>query len=124
MSFLYGFVKAVRRAARAANSARSPQLPLALPLRRRLAPVGWRKKQKTPDRHWLYGSHPGAALRLVSRNWQLSGAGVLPERGIGRDLSPRLWHGSAARGEEMGEYRFRIRERSIHGCVTPPGRAN
>ena len=48
MSFLYGFVKAVRRAARAANSARSPQLPLALPLRRRLAPVGWRKKNRKP----------------------------------------------------------------------------
>jgi hypothetical protein len=32
--FLGGF-KAARRAARAANSARSPQLPLALPLRRR-----------------------------------------------------------------------------------------
>ena len=34
--FLYG-LKAARRAARAANSARSPQLPLALPQRRRLA---------------------------------------------------------------------------------------
>ena len=33
-NFLYGF-KAARRAARAADSARSPSLPLALPLRRR-----------------------------------------------------------------------------------------
>jgi len=33
-NFLYGF-KAARRAARAAVSARSPSLPLALPLRRR-----------------------------------------------------------------------------------------
>ena len=45
-NFLYGF-KAARRAARAANSARSPLLPLALPQRRRLAPVGWREKHKT-----------------------------------------------------------------------------
>ena len=44
-NFLYGF-KAARRAARAANTARSPQLPLALPLRRRLAPVGWRENAK------------------------------------------------------------------------------
>jgi hypothetical protein len=42
-NFLYGF-KAARRAARAANSARSPLLPLALPQRRRLTPVGWREK--------------------------------------------------------------------------------
>ena len=41
--FLYGF-KAARRAARAADSARSPLLPLALPHRRRLAQVGWREK--------------------------------------------------------------------------------
>ena len=38
---LYGF-KAARQAARAAASARSPQLPLALPQRRRPTPVGWR----------------------------------------------------------------------------------
>ena len=44
-NFLYGF-KAARRAARAADSARSPLLPLALPQRRRLTPVGWREKQK------------------------------------------------------------------------------
>ena len=43
--FLYGF-KAARRAARAANTVRSPQLPLALPQRRRLTPVGWREKRK------------------------------------------------------------------------------
>jgi hypothetical protein len=42
-NFLYGF-KAARRAARAANSARSPLLPLALPQQRRLTPVGWREK--------------------------------------------------------------------------------
>jgi len=41
-NFLYGF-KAARRAARAADSARTPQLPLTLPLRRRLVPVGWRE---------------------------------------------------------------------------------
>ena len=45
-NFLYGF-KAARRAARAADTTRSPQLPLALPQRRRLAPVGWREKQRT-----------------------------------------------------------------------------
>ncbi len=38
--------KAARRAAHAANTARSPQLPLTLPQRRRLAPVGWREKLK------------------------------------------------------------------------------
>ena len=42
-NFLYGF-KAARRAARAADSARSPLLPLALPQRRRKTPVGWREK--------------------------------------------------------------------------------
>ena len=42
-NYLYGF-KAARRAARAANTARTPQLPLALPLRRRQTPVGWREK--------------------------------------------------------------------------------
>ena len=40
--YLYGF-KAARRAARAADSARSPLLPLALPQRRRKTPVGWRE---------------------------------------------------------------------------------
>ena len=45
-NFLYGF-KAARRAARAANTARSPQLPLALPQRRRKTPVGWREKRST-----------------------------------------------------------------------------
>ena len=39
------------RAARAADSARSPLLPLPLPQRRRLAPVGWREKQKNPGHH-------------------------------------------------------------------------
>ena len=43
--------KAARWAARAADSARSPLLPLALPQRRRLAPVGWREKHKTSGRH-------------------------------------------------------------------------
>jgi hypothetical protein len=43
-NFLYVF-KAARRAARAADTARSPQLPLALPQRRRLAPVGWRESE-------------------------------------------------------------------------------
>jgi len=41
--FYLDLIKAARRAARAANSARSPQLPLALPQRRRLTPVGWRE---------------------------------------------------------------------------------
>ena len=45
-NFLYVF-KAARRAARAADSARSPLLPLALPQRRRLTPVGWREKHET-----------------------------------------------------------------------------
>ena len=43
-NFLYVF-KAARRAARAADSARTPLLPLALPQRRRLTPVGWREEQ-------------------------------------------------------------------------------
>ena len=47
-NFLYVVFKAARRAARAANTARSPLLPLALPQRRRLAPVGWREKHKIP----------------------------------------------------------------------------
>ena len=76
-NFLYRF-KAARWAARAANSARSPLLPLALPQRRRKTPVGWRE----------YPSKRGAALAersvhrpgggQLSRSWQLSGAGVLP----------------------------------------------
>ena len=41
--FLYGF-KAARQAARTADTARTPQLPLTLPLRRRLVPVGWREQ--------------------------------------------------------------------------------
>jgi hypothetical protein len=32
-------------AARAADTARTPQLPLTLPLRRRLMPVDWRERQ-------------------------------------------------------------------------------
>ena len=48
-NFLYGF-KAARRAARAANTARTPQLPLALPQRRRKTPVGWREKKRTAGR--------------------------------------------------------------------------
>jgi hypothetical protein len=40
---VHGF-KAARRAARAADSARSPLLPLALPQPRRLTPVGWREE--------------------------------------------------------------------------------
>jgi hypothetical protein len=43
-NFLYGF-KAARGAARAADTARTPQLPLTLPLRRRLMPVGWREQR-------------------------------------------------------------------------------
>ena len=43
---LYTF-KAARRAARAANSARTPLLSLALPQRRRLTPVGWRERRST-----------------------------------------------------------------------------
>jgi hypothetical protein len=43
-NFLYRF-KAAPGAARAADAARTPQLPLTLPLRRRLVPVGWREQQ-------------------------------------------------------------------------------
>jgi hypothetical protein len=38
-NFLYGFSRRPHGAARAADSARTPQLPLTLPLRRRLVPV-------------------------------------------------------------------------------------
>ena len=48
--------KAARRAARAADSARTPLLPLALPQRRRLTPVGWREKRSTDTGR---GSTPG-----------------------------------------------------------------
>jgi hypothetical protein len=57
--YLYGF-KAARRAARAANSARSPLLPLALPQRRRKTPVGRREEQKIPGRFDVQES-PGSA---------------------------------------------------------------
>jgi hypothetical protein len=53
--FLYVF-KAARRAARAADSARSPLLPLALPQRRRRTPVGWREQRGTDTGR---GSTPG-----------------------------------------------------------------
>ena len=49
-NFLYGF-KAARRAARAANSARTPSLPLALPLRRRQRRSAGAKSRKPPGRH-------------------------------------------------------------------------
>jgi hypothetical protein len=91
-NFLYGF-KAARRAARAADSARSPLLPLALPQRRRKMPVGWREEP----------SNRGAALANQSvhrpgggqlgRSWQLSGAGVLPNSvlsGTARTCQERL----------------------------------
>jgi hypothetical protein len=54
-SFLY-VVKAARRAARAADSARSPLLPLALPQRRRKTPVDWREREA---RNAGRGSTPG-----------------------------------------------------------------
>ena len=86
-------IKAARRAARAADSARSPLLPLALPQRRRKTPVVWRE----------YPSNRGAALAehsvhrpgggQLSRSWQLSGAGVLPISvlsGPGRTCQGRL----------------------------------
>ena len=91
-NFLYGF-KAARRAARAANSARSPLLPLALPQRRRLAPVGWREKRRK-----LWAANGVRQLsecssRTVSRIWQLSGAGMLPTlvlSGTARTCQERL----------------------------------
>ena len=45
-NFLYGF-KAAPRAARAAATARTPSLPLALPLRRVPTPGAWREGRKT-----------------------------------------------------------------------------
>jgi hypothetical protein len=48
-NFLYVF-KAALRAARAATSAASPQLPLTLPLRRGQTPVGWREDQTLSGR--------------------------------------------------------------------------
>ena len=42
-----GLFKAARWAARAAGSARSPSLPLALPQ----TPVGWREKRSPEGRH-------------------------------------------------------------------------
>jgi hypothetical protein len=46
-------------AARAADSARAPQLPLMLPLRRRLVPVGWRETYRSPVGAANSGSHGG-----------------------------------------------------------------
>ena len=75
-NFLYGF-KAARRAARAADTARSPSLPLALPLRRRQRrSTGAKIRNRGPLS--TYGSYERAAPRPVGRIWQLSGAGVLP----------------------------------------------
>jgi len=77
MSFLYGF-KAARRAARAADTARTPPLPLALPLRRRQRRSAGAKAWK-PDR-WNTASfvRPGGAFLLPLPG--LSGAGQNPSR--------------------------------------------
>jgi hypothetical protein len=58
VDFLYSF-KAARRAARAADLARSPPLPLALPLRRRKRRSGWREK-RNPGPPLTYISHQGS----------------------------------------------------------------
>jgi hypothetical protein len=79
-NFLYGF-KAARRAARAANSARSPLLPLALPQRRRLTPVGWREELRPPGR--LTGRECSSP-----RQWTgLAGVGSYREQ-----VCSRTWH--------------------------------
>ena len=90
-NFLYGF-KAARRAARAANSARSPSLPLALPLRRRQRRSAGAKSTRLRAAV-TYGSYQHAARGPVGRIWQLSGAGVLPIEvlsGPGRTRQGRL----------------------------------
>jgi len=75
-NFLYRF-KAARRAARAAATARSPPLPLALPLRRRQTPVGWRESIKLgPLEHTA--SFIGAG-----------GASLLPLPGLSRPVRTR-----------------------------------
>jgi hypothetical protein len=61
-NFLYVF-KAALRAARAADATASPTLPLALPLRRTQAPVGWREKRESPTgRQPRNATHPQTCI--------------------------------------------------------------
>ena len=77
--FLYGF-KAARWAARAAASARSPSLPLTLPLRRRPTPGRLARKSRKPGRltySKLHRRRQGTSLLPLP---ELSGASQNPSR--------------------------------------------
>ena len=77
-NFLYGF-KAARRAARAADSARSPSLPLTLPLRRRRRrSAGAKSVRLGPP--MTYESSNGSAAGVPAPAAELSGAGQNPSR--------------------------------------------
>jgi hypothetical protein len=81
-NFLYGF-KAARRAARAAATARTPPLPLALPLRRRQRRSAGAKAQTLR-----------AAIDLQQLPRLSSGVSMLPLAdcpGPGRTRQGRLW---------------------------------
>jgi len=71
--------KAARRAARAANMARTPQLPLALPQRRRLTPVGRREKPPNQGPPWLIRVLNVRAVDKLSRIWAAIGSKCAPE---------------------------------------------
>ena len=90
-NFLYGF-KAARRAARAVDAARTPPLPLALPLRRRLAPVGWRDKQVHRGRNHSERSRGRGGFdkgTLAMAQIGLTGAGQKPARSPGQRTGHR-----------------------------------
>ena len=71
--FLYGF-KAARRAARAAATARTPPLPLTLPLRRRQRRSAGAKKRKAPGAAIdLDESRAAADLTREPSRWPRSG---------------------------------------------------
>ena len=79
------------RAARAANSARSPLLPLAFPQRRRKTPVGWRERRETfgpslTGSSYQALSHQGVHAPAV----ELSKAGQNPSRPSVTAGQPRL----------------------------------
>ena len=57
---------------------RSSLLPLAVPQRRRLPPVGWREKRRQLRAASAVRQFQSAARGRDSRIWQLSGADVLP----------------------------------------------
>ncbi len=68
-----GRIEAARWAARAADSARTPQLPLTLPLRRRLEPAGWRETKNSglphdPEFHMCRRVCSRPAIIRVGRN--------------------------------------------------------